>query len=810
MISHDKINVEELKAAASGREIEILRQVAGIDETYLDGKHHPCPKCGGKDRFRLINRDSGAVLCNQCFHHDNGDFIAAVQWMRELSFSDSLKEISDYIGFKSDGQGSKISEPAAEKRTEYLYRDELGGTPYKVLRIDRADNKKSFVQYRMENGVWQKGLNGRSFIPIPYRLPDLLHESIKTVYIVEGEKCADALANILCADNQEELYAATTISGGSNSWKRLGAFADRFYGLNVVLLSDNDIPGRKAALEGLEKLSSADGLESLTLVEFGKDSHGEEAMPSYDIADWIDEMRDEGYSDSEILTAFFRYVQTNGRRMSAELVQSLGGQIRGDSVSQPFEEPKNEPFPIETFPKLVRDYCVAAAISTNVDVSFTGLASMTALSAVIGRRYALDYRDWSPIRPIINGVCIGTSGMGKSPAIHRAIFPLGEAQDYINEEEQRDQKRVDRMNKGLKPKDREMYRLFPKVLLTDTTTESLYADLHDGEALHVQHGLLGYYDEIALLFNSMDAYKSGSADLSRFLSITDGSRLECGRKTGMRKISASKPHFPIIGGIQPSSLVGILKDKPELIDRGFIHRFFFSFPEPIKKQVSPPTVAVDLQNEYRALFRLLLNQSLDGGQASGNLSLLPYDLPKDYEMDGDSTEPFEAIRVTLSKEANDAVDAFVGKTFDEENSLPEVLISYWMKSWIFLLRIALLFHIVKITTGECEGRVINRKTMDDAIVLMHWFRREFVKLISAIPREGHNAPSLIEQTIVDRIVERAEGLTKRDIKRMFSRFNKAGGTEELEKHLNKLCAEKRIARQLVHANGKSKEIYLAP
>ena len=811
MSSSYKITTEAVKAAAQGREVEILRQVAGIDESFLDGKHHPCPKCGGKDRFRLIDRDAGAILCNQCFGHDNGDFIAAVQWAREISFADALKEIVDYLGLKPNVPSPTVIEPVAvEKRTDYLYQDESGETPYKVVRIDPVHGKKKYVQYHWEKSVWRSGLKGRSFIPLPYHLPDLLQESVRTIYIPEGEKCADALRQIIQANGLGASCAVTTISGGSNNWKRLGTFADRFCGASVVLLSDNDAPGRKAAFEGVEVLTNVEGLEGLSLVEFNKDSRQEDAEPRYDVADWIEEKRYDGCGDGTILDDFFTYVQVNGHNASPELVKTLGEKIRVDS-SHSSDESKNGPFPIDTFPKLVRDYCVAAAVSTNVDVSFTALAAMTALSAVIGRQYKLDYRDWGTIRPIINGICIGNSGTGKSPAIHRAIFPLSDAQKFINAEELRSQKRVDQMNKGLKAKDREPYRLFPKVLLTDTTTESLYADLHDSEALHVRHGLLGYYDEIALLFHSMDAYKSGSADLSRFLLITDGNFFECSRKTGLRKITASNPHFPIIGGIQPSSLVATLKSEPELIDRGFVQRFLYAFPAPIKKQVTPPLVPVELKNEYQALFRVLLNQSLGNGQPSENLSFSPYDLQRQNEVaDDDSEEEFEPIQITLSPGADEVVNTFIEKTFDEETSLTEVVNSYWMKTWMFLLRIVLLFHVVKLTLGESNGNAVDRKTAEDVVVLINWFRREFLKLLSVVPREGHNIPCLIEQSIVDRITEKTEGQSKRDLKRMFSRFNKEGGTEEIEKVLNKLCAERRIVRQTVHANGKSKEIYLAP
>jgi putative DNA primase/helicase len=45
---------------------ELLPQF-GVSPRILNGKHHPCPMCGGKDRFRFSDRSgSGSYYCNQC------------------------------------------------------------------------------------------------------------------------------------------------------------------------------------------------------------------------------------------------------------------------------------------------------------------------------------------------------------------------------------------------------------------------------------------------------------------------------------------------------------------------------------------------------------------------------------------------------------------------------------------------------------------------------------------------------------------------------------------------------------------------
>jgi len=57
----------DLKAAAYGRWPEI-HAALGIDPRYLNPRRHcPCPRCGGKDRYRYTDyQGRGGFICNQC------------------------------------------------------------------------------------------------------------------------------------------------------------------------------------------------------------------------------------------------------------------------------------------------------------------------------------------------------------------------------------------------------------------------------------------------------------------------------------------------------------------------------------------------------------------------------------------------------------------------------------------------------------------------------------------------------------------------------------------------------------------------
>jgi hypothetical protein len=85
---------------------------------------------------------------------------------------------------------------------EFIYKDARGQN---YLKVQKTANKNFWQQHWTGSG-WR---NGAPDGPrIPYRLPDLLADVRKPVYLVEGEKDADRLASLG--------FLATTTSGGSN------------------------------------------------------------------------------------------------------------------------------------------------------------------------------------------------------------------------------------------------------------------------------------------------------------------------------------------------------------------------------------------------------------------------------------------------------------------------------------------------------------------------------------------------------------------------------------------------------------------
>jgi len=100
------LDTETIKNAANGRWPEIFASQANVSPAILDGKHHPCPKCGGTDRFRVFDDFAltGGMLCNNCFTAGNGDGIAGLQWLLDCDFKEAMRHIAGYLGI-ANGNG---------------------------------------------------------------------------------------------------------------------------------------------------------------------------------------------------------------------------------------------------------------------------------------------------------------------------------------------------------------------------------------------------------------------------------------------------------------------------------------------------------------------------------------------------------------------------------------------------------------------------------------------------------------------------------------------------------------------------------
>jgi Toprim-like len=161
------------------------------------------------------------------------------------------------------GVQSQTQKPKGKLSAQYDYQNADGTLLYQVLRYD---DPKDFRQRRPNgNGGWIWKLDDRRVV---YRWLELLKYPDATVFITEGEKDADRVAELnLCA---------TTVAAGKWTEDCIKALADR----DVVIFQDNDDAGRKKALNAAQALR--DTAKTIRIV----------ALPDLpdggDVSDWLD------------------------------------------------------------------------------------------------------------------------------------------------------------------------------------------------------------------------------------------------------------------------------------------------------------------------------------------------------------------------------------------------------------------------------------------------------------------------------------------------------------------------------------------
>jgi len=174
------------------------------------------------------------------------------------TLDDILSERRDLF---SSSNGAVKNGRAKTIAATYDYQNANGELVFQALRFEPKD----FRQRRPDSkGGWIWSVKGCEVLP--YKLPELLSEADATIFVVEGEKDADNLASIG--------LITTCCSGGAGKWKP--EHTKYLAGRDIVVLPDNDGPGRKHAQQVARSLAGI--ARSIKVVE----------LPKGDVSDWID------------------------------------------------------------------------------------------------------------------------------------------------------------------------------------------------------------------------------------------------------------------------------------------------------------------------------------------------------------------------------------------------------------------------------------------------------------------------------------------------------------------------------------------
>jgi RecA-family ATPase len=253
---------------------QIARALGG--EVAGDQVRAPSPGHSAKDRSLSVKLDANAPDGFVVHSFTEGDQIKCKDYVREKAGLPAFKPNGNGNGYSHRASAARIaaaltsamttpeSEPPKSRIVAtYPYTDADGALQYEVVRLE----PKSFRQRRPDGkGGWVWSV--KDCRRVPYRLPELLKYPDACVFVTEGEKDANRIAELD--------HCATTVACGDWTKDCIAALAGR----DVLVLEDNDEAGRKKAHEAAQALYGV--AKTVRIVRLpGLPDKG-------DVSDWLD------------------------------------------------------------------------------------------------------------------------------------------------------------------------------------------------------------------------------------------------------------------------------------------------------------------------------------------------------------------------------------------------------------------------------------------------------------------------------------------------------------------------------------------
>lgn len=380
------------------------------------------------------------------------------------------------------------------------------------------------------------------------------------------------------------------------------------------------------------------------------------------------------------------------------------GLIEEDSIAFTSDSGKTTEtpsFPLEIFPKAIRDIIEALEEYENYNVDFTSGSFLTVFAAAMGNTWSVRFMTGWVSRPIIYMVLVGSPSCGKTPPLQQAVAPLlkldGEY-DMIYCKEMETYRRWERMS----AKQREKHSLPEEMkmpqrkchVVVDSTVEALIGALRDNP-----RGVLIYKDEIDSLLSNFNRYNG--SDEGYFLSLFSGTPFKYSRKSNNEHIFLANPYCSIIGTTQPGRLGEQFGGKRMM--NGFSSRFLKVYPEIDKMPSWNDTAMPDgVLEEWERIIRKVVT------------------VTPSTDQEGKAT----SIELLFSQEAKLRViqwkDEVNNKVYAETDS--DAVRALCGKLETYLVRFCLVIQIMHCICGESGMDKIEPGTAELAIRLTEYFR----------------------------------------------------------------------------------------
>jgi hypothetical protein len=527
--------------------------------------------------------ENGRALV-KCHAGCKPDAICSAVGLRVLDLMPTADTLATPSKPKSNGKPRIVA--------QYEYRDEAGNVLFQAVRYDPKD----FRQRRPKpDGGWDWSVKGVRVVP--YRLPELLAESARPVFVAEGEKDVDNLTRLG--------VLATCNVGGAGKWTAEHAAFLR--GRRVILLADNDEPGRNHVQQVAHSLVGI--AEWVRIVDLPR------LPPKGDVSDWIAA----GGTKDEL-----RRLAESTPAWTPAAVQPWPELVSFDALDLP-------EFPTDALPDALRRWVEAESHATQTPADLAALLALAVCSACIARRVVVEPRPgWREPVNLFAAVLL-EPGNRKSAVFADAMKPLRELEAELIEaarpvvarqqsDRRQDEARLRKLEKTAAEKHGDESAqarhdagnlsanladdaepVLPRLLVDDATAEKL------GMMLAEQGGRIasmspegGVFDLMAGLYS-----KSGIPQFGVYLMGHSGDDLVTDR-VSRKGVRVERPALTCAYAMQPAVIEG-LAENAAFRGRGLLARFLYAAPQSWigRREIAPAPISDATREAYRQTVRAM-------------------------------------------------------------------------------------------------------------------------------------------------------------------------------------------------------------
>jgi hypothetical protein len=445
-----------------------------------------------------------------------------------------------------------------EPNRQWIYLDQSGVEVGKVLRWDpdNPEGEKIIRPISLREEGWKL-----TAPPTPrplFNLPQINATPDTVVYVVEGEKCVDAMGAL-------GLLATTSMGGAKaphqSDWSDLE-------GRSVVILPDNDESGRgyaDAVCGMLLRLGAT--VRIVALAELGEKE---------DVADLFDRCA----SDAD-------------RQRLQEQIEEQTNTAKEITVSSTAATSSLsfQPFPTDALPETVAVIVKQAAKSIGCDEAAVALHSLSALGVACGNWRIAIKEDWlAP--PAIWTVIARSSGQQKSPALDISLDHFRDLQELHDQQHEKQPKTKDAPGR-------------PVTLWVDNATTEGLDDAFKGNPRGILYGC----DELSGWLGTFGVYKNGrsTADEGWYCQRYGGRASNSVRKSKDHRGGCAKGVLGITGCTTVATLRSMLTQSVR--DSGLMARLLICIPPERPRRWTDDTVSPEAKKSYYDLLDRLLEDT---------------------------------------------------------------------------------------------------------------------------------------------------------------------------------------------------------